>query len=84
MLMTFLAGLFGRQFSHRFLPAPDANLESTVAGMQDSRIKNAAPDIGRRRCSMSATSRRVRRRQARTAKTKMCDGGHFAPPSPAV
>jgi hypothetical protein len=27
--------------------APDANLESTVAGMQDSRIKDAAPDIVR-------------------------------------
>jgi hypothetical protein len=35
-------------------------------------------------CSMSATSRQVRRRQVRTAKAKMCDGSHFAPPSPAV
>ena len=33
---------------------------------------------------MSATSRQVRRRQVRTAKAKMFDGGHFAPPSPAV
>ena len=49
MLVTFFAGLFGRQLSHRFLPSPCANLESTMARMQDSRIKNASNDFSRGR-----------------------------------
>jgi hypothetical protein len=34
--------------------------------------------------TLQVTSRRTRCRQARTAKAKMCDEGHFAPSTPAV